>query len=82
MKLRSTLELITCFLLTNPKSLWACSICFYGAPDQKANVAARMAIITLLSIVTVVLSFFIRFIFIFRKRAKSIAERDKGYSWT
>ena len=49
----------------------ACSICFYGDPDEPANKALRYGIITLLAILLVVLGLFARFFISLGKRNRS-----------
>ena len=53
-------------------SIFACSVCFFGAPDEPMNIALRAAIICMLSVLGILFSFFIKFFAGVSKRSKLI----------
>lgn len=63
----------TFILLFFPAASEACSVCNYGDPTQSAAVGLRYGVITLLSILFVVMIFFVKFIISFNKRTKFIS---------
>ena len=48
----------------------ACSMCFFGSPNNKANIALRVGVLTLLIIVVAVLATFAKFFLDIRKRTQ------------
>jgi len=64
--------LVILFLLSffQVNSLEACSICFYGDPNDPANIALKWSITALMLILFVVLALLAKFFLGVRKRAK------------
>jgi len=60
----------TFLFLMIAKTTQACSVCFYGDPTEKMNVALRQGIIVLLVVLIVVLGLFIKFFLSVAKRSK------------
>ena len=54
--------------------VFACSACFYGDPNQKALIAAKWGVLSMLIIVVGVLGIFIKFFVNFAKRSKLLME--------
>lgn len=48
----------------------ACSVCFYGAPEDPMNMGLRSAVIFMLIVLSVVLGLLARFFLNVRKRSK------------
>jgi hypothetical protein len=48
----------------------ACSVCFYGSPEEKQNIALSYAVIGLLAFLVIIMVLFIKFLIGFQKRAK------------
>ena len=49
---------------------FACSVCFFGSPNDPANKALRMGILVMLGILLVVLGLLTKFFINFNRRAK------------
>jgi hypothetical protein len=64
-----TVGAMNTLLLYWSKTASACSICFFGDPTSRANVALRWGIITLLIVLVVVLALMVSFFL-------SVARRD------
>ena len=64
------LSLSTGLLFMGIPRAQACSICFFGDPTQKINVALRWAIVTLLIILLFVMVFFVKFFMSVARRSK------------
>ena len=62
------LTLAIALLLTNTAS--ACSMCFYGNPNQSEVIALRTSVLVLLTIVIIVLGFFAKFFISVGRRSK------------
>ncbi len=62
--------LISSFILLLSKTSWACSVCFFGAPNDQANVALRAGVLVLLLLVFAVLGGFIKFFWSVYKKSK------------
>jgi len=60
----------TCLFLMLAKTTQACSVCFYGDPTDKMNIALRQGIVALLIVLMVVLGLFIKFFLNVAKRSK------------
>jgi len=56
--------------LTFANEAIACSICFYGDPTEKMNVALRWGIVALLGALVVLMVLFIKFFISVSKRSK------------
>lgn len=56
-------------LLTAQTPAHACSVCFYGDPNQAAAIGLRWAIITLLVFLVIIMIAFVKFLYSFNKRA-------------
>ena len=62
------------FSCINAVQSYACSVCFYGEPNNSANVALRMGVLTLFGILLGVLALFIKFFLSVRKRAQNLTQ--------
>jgi hypothetical protein len=51
-------------------SIYACSVCFWGAPEDPMNISLRAAIMFMLSVLLIVFSFFIKFFIGVSQRSK------------
>ncbi len=49
---------------------FACSVCFFGSPNDPANKALRMGILVMFGILLIVLGLFAKFFVNFNRRAK------------
>lgn len=49
---------------------YACSVCFFGAPDDPMNIGLRAAIVCMLSLLLLLFGFFIKFFAGVCKRSK------------
>lgn len=63
-------SLIIAFILSSAKLASACSVCFFGDPTEKANIALRNGILALLVVLLGVLTLFIKFFLGIAKRSK------------
>jgi len=55
-------------------SIYACSVCYFGSPQDPMNTSLRVSIIVMLLILVVVLSLFVKFFFSVRKRSKMLIQ--------
>jgi hypothetical protein len=54
----------------------ACSVCFYGDPTQKSNIALRWAVILLLGVLALLMVFFVKFFVSVGKRSRLSAGKE------
>lgn len=50
-------------------SIYACSICFFGAPEDPMNIGLRAAVVCMLAILVLLFGFFIKFFASVSKRS-------------
>ena len=65
----STLFIIGIFA-GQSKSVLACSMCFYGSPNNSAIIGLKMGVLTLLAILFVIFGLIIKFLINFNRRAQ------------
>jgi len=51
-------------------SIYACSICYFGSPEDPMNMSLRISILFMLLILVIVLGLFAKFFLSVRKRSK------------
>jgi len=59
-------------------NIYACSVCFFNAPDDPMNISLRAAIIVMLLLLAFVLGLFAKFFLGIRKRSKLMARDNSG----
>jgi len=59
------------FLLLTSKFSFACSVCFYGDPNQSSIIGIRLGILSLLIILLIVMGLFVKFFLNLKKRSQS-----------
>jgi len=55
-------------------NIYACSVCYFGSPEDPMNMSLRVSIIVMLLILAAVLSLFVKFFFSVRKRSKMLIQ--------
>ena len=54
----------------------ACSVCFYGSPDEPMNIGLRYAIIALIGFLLIPMALLTKFFLSYRKRAQIILKAE------
>jgi len=57
-------------------NMLACSVCYFGVPEDPMNVSLSMGILFMLAILVVVLSLFAKFFLGVRKRSKLLTQNS------
>ena len=55
-------------------NIYACSVCYFGSPQDPMNMSLRVSILFMLLILLIVLSLFVKFFFSVRKRSKMLIQ--------
>ena len=63
------------FFIINPHFSYACSVCFYGDPSQKQNIALFWSVSGLLIFLLIPIFFILKFIYNFHKREMTLNKK-------
>ena len=63
--------------LVNPKTVEACSACFYGDPDSTVILSLKMGVLSLMGILLLVMGAFISFFISVTKRSQLMEQRHE-----